>query len=51
MHVQWRATVKKLNSVAAKAHYLEKVSLLVLQDSDDPYIEHNSFMFVDHMLL
>ena len=51
VHVQWRATVKKLNSVAAKARYLEKLCLLGLSESDVPYIEPRSPTFVDHMLL
>ena len=42
--------MKKLNSVEAKACYLEKLSLLGLRKSDDPYIEHSSSVFVDHML-
>ena len=51
MHVQWRAYMKKLNSVVAIARYLENVSLLRLHESDNLYIEHNSSMFVEHVLL
>ena len=43
--------MKKLYSTAAKAHYLEKLSLLGLRESDDLYIEHSSSTFVDHMFL
>ena len=32
--------MKTLNSTAAKAHYLEKLSLLGLRKSDDPCIEN-----------
>ena len=51
MHVQWRAYMKKLNSGAAKARFLENLSLLGLHESDDLYIEYSSSTFVNHMLL
>ena len=43
--------IKELNSMAAKARYLKKLSLLGLRKSDDLYNEHSSSTFVDHMLL
>ena len=41
----------KLNPVAAKALYLEKVSLLTLRESADLYIKHSSSTFVDLLLV
>ena len=40
--------MKTLDSVAAKARYLENLSLLGLRESDNPYIEHSHCKFIDH---